>query len=307
MLAIPSSKSGRLDGLGTLNSRISKSSRLKMNKKTKGLIDGLSKFFTPSPDGRKPRGELLDLAEQYRLKKKGPRKSSTSDNGTWPTGTALNSLIPACPISPEIYLPASSWHLSSFKPSSCSSLVGHSELTFTGRLSVPRMPTLRRQPFDSPSSFCTPNITGEADYELTPPRLLPSEPCPSVDNTVFPGHRVDSSMKTSCILQTSPHQRLSTSIEMAVKPRSPYLRPPSVREKAISGSRCKVRRGKEFLWHRKGNVELERSKSAEDKGKKRIPCCHASLALETGFMLRCLCGASVAICLVEEEAGGLMP
>ncbi|XP_072410291.1 histone acetyltransferase KAT6A-like isoform X2 [Chiloscyllium punctatum] len=82
--AVPS-KPGRLDGLSTLNSRTTKSSRLKMNKKTKGLIDGLSKFFTPSPDGRKPRGELLDLAEQYRLKRKGPRKSSTSDNSTWPT------------------------------------------------------------------------------------------------------------------------------------------------------------------------------------------------------------------------------
>ncbi|XP_048378698.1 histone acetyltransferase KAT6A-like isoform X1 [Stegostoma tigrinum] len=82
--AVPS-KPGRLDGLNTLNARTTKSSRLKMNKKTKGLIDGLSKFFTPSPDGRKPRGELLDLAEQYRLKRKGPRKSSTSDNSTWPT------------------------------------------------------------------------------------------------------------------------------------------------------------------------------------------------------------------------------
>ncbi|PIO07045.1 hypothetical protein AB205_0206840, partial [Aquarana catesbeiana] len=34
------------------------------NKKTKGLIDGLTKFFTPSPDGRKARAEALDYSLQ---------------------------------------------------------------------------------------------------------------------------------------------------------------------------------------------------------------------------------------------------
>lgn len=59
---------------------------MKFNKKTKGLIDGLTKFFTPSPDGRKPRGEVVDYSEQYRIRKKGNRKSSTSD---WPTGETM--------------------------------------------------------------------------------------------------------------------------------------------------------------------------------------------------------------------------
>lgn len=59
------------------------SNTLKFNKKTKGLIDGLTKFFTPSPDGRKARGEVVDYSQQYRIRKKGTRKSSTSE---WPTG-----------------------------------------------------------------------------------------------------------------------------------------------------------------------------------------------------------------------------
>ncbi|RXM94802.1 Histone acetyltransferase KAT6A [Acipenser ruthenus] len=54
---------------------------IRLNKKTKGLIDGLTKFFTPSADGRKARGEVVDYSEQYRIRKKGERKSSTSD---WP-------------------------------------------------------------------------------------------------------------------------------------------------------------------------------------------------------------------------------
>ncbi|KAJ7423357.1 lysine acetyltransferase 6A [Willisornis vidua] len=58
------------------------SNTLKFNKKTKGLIDGLTKFFTPSPDGRKARGEVVDYSQQYRIRKKGTRKCSTSE---WPT------------------------------------------------------------------------------------------------------------------------------------------------------------------------------------------------------------------------------
>lgn len=46
------------------------------NKKTKGLIDGLTKFFTPSPDGRKARAEALDYSLQ---RKRGPRKSGQGD------------------------------------------------------------------------------------------------------------------------------------------------------------------------------------------------------------------------------------
>ena len=63
------------------------SATLKFNKKTKGLIDGLTKFFTPSPDGRKARGEVVDYSQQYRIRKKGTRKSSTSE---WPTGKGFS-------------------------------------------------------------------------------------------------------------------------------------------------------------------------------------------------------------------------
>ncbi|XP_054979636.1 histone acetyltransferase KAT6A isoform X1 [Sorex araneus] len=77
-----SSEEGYLERIDGLDFCTDSSVPLKFNKKTKGLIDGLTKFFTPSPDGRKPRGEVVDYSEQYRIRKKGNRKSSTSD---WPT------------------------------------------------------------------------------------------------------------------------------------------------------------------------------------------------------------------------------
>ncbi|KAM3912900.1 histone acetyltransferase KAT6B isoform 1-T1 [Leptodactylus fuscus] len=45
-------------------------SPLKVNKKTKGLIDGLSKFFTPSPEGRRFRRRIVDFSVHYRPRKK---------------------------------------------------------------------------------------------------------------------------------------------------------------------------------------------------------------------------------------------
>ncbi|XP_026066710.1 histone acetyltransferase KAT6A-like [Carassius auratus] len=57
---------------------------LRFNKKTKGLIDALSKFFTPSPEGRKARAEVVDYSQQYRIRKKSSRKGEhderTGDN-----------------------------------------------------------------------------------------------------------------------------------------------------------------------------------------------------------------------------------
>ncbi|XP_058882339.1 histone acetyltransferase KAT6B-like isoform X5 [Acipenser ruthenus] len=71
----------------------STSSKLKVNKKTKGLIDGLTKFFTPSPVGRRSRGQILDFSKHYRPRKKGPQKlSCTSHSSTMATdneGTKL--------------------------------------------------------------------------------------------------------------------------------------------------------------------------------------------------------------------------
>lgn len=78
-----SSEGGYLEQTDVLDFCRDGSTTLKFNKKTKGLIDGLTKFFTPSPDGRKARGEVVDYSQQYRIRKKGTRKSSTSD---WPTG-----------------------------------------------------------------------------------------------------------------------------------------------------------------------------------------------------------------------------
>ncbi|KAL0979209.1 hypothetical protein UPYG_G00182170 [Umbra pygmaea] len=51
---------------------------LRFNKKTKGLIDALTKFFTPSPDGRKARHEV-DYSQQYRIRKKSIRKGEGDD------------------------------------------------------------------------------------------------------------------------------------------------------------------------------------------------------------------------------------
>ncbi|KAG9334366.1 hypothetical protein JZ751_008185 [Albula glossodonta] len=52
---------------------------LRFNKKTKGLIDALTKFFTPSPDGRKARAEVVDYSQQYRIRKKANRKGEADD------------------------------------------------------------------------------------------------------------------------------------------------------------------------------------------------------------------------------------
>nr|XP_020446259.1 histone acetyltransferase KAT6A isoform X2 [Monopterus albus] len=49
-------------------------SSLRLNNKTKGLIDALTKFFTPSPEGRKARQEVVDYSQQCRIRKKASRK-----------------------------------------------------------------------------------------------------------------------------------------------------------------------------------------------------------------------------------------
>ncbi|KAI4890562.1 hypothetical protein NFI96_008281 [Prochilodus magdalenae] len=53
---------------------------LRFNKKTKGLIDALTKFFTPSPDGRKARAEVVDYSQQYRIRKKRRDSDGRTDN-----------------------------------------------------------------------------------------------------------------------------------------------------------------------------------------------------------------------------------
>uniref|UniRef100_A0A8C2K7J1 histone acetyltransferase n=1 Tax=Cyprinus carpio TaxID=7962 RepID=A0A8C2K7J1_CYPCA len=51
-----------------------------INKKTKGLIDGLSKFFTPSPLGRRLRSETSGSSNQHRQRKRGYRKCHATFN-----------------------------------------------------------------------------------------------------------------------------------------------------------------------------------------------------------------------------------
>ncbi|XP_053725963.1 histone acetyltransferase KAT6A [Synchiropus splendidus] len=54
-------------------------SSLRFNNKTKGLIDALTKFFTPSPEGRKARQEVVDYSQQCRIRKKNGRKGEGDD------------------------------------------------------------------------------------------------------------------------------------------------------------------------------------------------------------------------------------
>ncbi|XP_048360564.1 histone acetyltransferase KAT6B isoform X1 [Sphaerodactylus townsendi] len=77
-------------------------STLNVNKKTKGLIDGLTKFFTPSPDGRRSRGEIIDFSKHYRPRKMASQKQSCASH-VLATGTTQklkpSSLPPPTPIS----------------------------------------------------------------------------------------------------------------------------------------------------------------------------------------------------------------
>ncbi|XP_036382225.1 histone acetyltransferase KAT6A isoform X2 [Megalops cyprinoides] len=82
----PSSSSSSCEGypgddrlLFPLREEDSTETGLCFNKKTKGLIDALTKFFTPSPDGRKARAEVVDYSQQYRIRKKGSRKGESDD------------------------------------------------------------------------------------------------------------------------------------------------------------------------------------------------------------------------------------
>ncbi|XP_036381391.1 histone acetyltransferase KAT6B-like isoform X2 [Megalops cyprinoides] len=85
------------------------SSKLTVNKKTKGLIDGLSKFFTPSPAGRRSRGEMVDLSQQCRPRKRGLQKlSCTPHPSSAATGATQKLTTPLCPLLPPPPLPGQS-------------------------------------------------------------------------------------------------------------------------------------------------------------------------------------------------------
>nr|XP_060625113.1 histone acetyltransferase KAT6B isoform X2 [Anolis sagrei ordinatus] len=67
-------------------------STLNVNKKTKGLIDGLTKFFTPSPDGRRSRGEIIDFSKHYRPRKMASQKQTCTSH-VLATGTEIKISI----------------------------------------------------------------------------------------------------------------------------------------------------------------------------------------------------------------------
>ncbi|XP_043912673.1 histone acetyltransferase KAT6B isoform X1 [Protopterus annectens] len=84
-------------------------STFNVNKKTKGLIDGLTKFFTPSPDGRRSRGEIIDFSKHYHPRKKCPQKQScTSNSSMLATGTSQKLKPQPSALPPPTLLPGQS-------------------------------------------------------------------------------------------------------------------------------------------------------------------------------------------------------
>ncbi|GAB1298622.1 Histone acetyltransferase [Apodemus speciosus] len=102
----------------TTSSTYISASTLKVNKKTKGLIDGLTKFFTPSPDGRRSRGEIIDFSKHYRPRKKVSQKQSCTSH-VLATGTTQKLKPPPSALPPPA--PVSGQSPSSQKYSPCTS------------------------------------------------------------------------------------------------------------------------------------------------------------------------------------------
>lgn len=76
---------------------------LTVNKKTKGLIDGLSKFFTPSPVGRRSRALALELpASALSSRDQGPLKQSKPPE---PFSYSSSSALPPAPTLPGLSPP----------------------------------------------------------------------------------------------------------------------------------------------------------------------------------------------------------
>ncbi|KAG8135159.1 hypothetical protein E2320_008201, partial [Naja naja] len=76
----------------TITSTYISAATLNVNKKTQGLIDGLTKFFTPSPDGRRSRGEIIDFSKHYRPRKVASQKPSCTSH-VLATGTEIKITI----------------------------------------------------------------------------------------------------------------------------------------------------------------------------------------------------------------------
>lgn len=106
---------------------------LTVNKKTKGLIDGLSKFFTPSPVGRRSRAVAIELpAKRLSSRDQGPPKLSTppepfafAADATQKISPSSSSVLPPAPtlpgLSPPLQLSNSSTSANSPQSSSSQS------------------------------------------------------------------------------------------------------------------------------------------------------------------------------------------
>ncbi|KAG7462526.1 hypothetical protein MATL_G00185760 [Megalops atlanticus] len=107
-----------------------------VNKKTKGLIDGLSKFFTPSPVGRRSRAGTVDPSKHYRPRKRGLQKRPcTSHSGKTAPGTAQTLTPPLCALPTPTPLPGQS--PTSHKSNGSAS--AHSPLSSSSQSSVPSL------------------------------------------------------------------------------------------------------------------------------------------------------------------------
>ncbi|KAJ8418204.1 hypothetical protein AAFF_G00139130 [Aldrovandia affinis] len=107
-----------------------------VNKKTKGLIDGLSRFFTPSPVGRRSRGEAEDLPKHYRPRKRRLPKWPRAPHSGETTPDASQTLIPPpCALLNPAPLPEQS--PSSQKSSG--SAPAHSPLSSSSQSSAPSL------------------------------------------------------------------------------------------------------------------------------------------------------------------------
>lgn len=109
---------------------------LTVNKKTKGLIDGLSKFFTPSPVGRRSRAVSVDSpANQLSSRDKGPPKLSQPPE---PFAFAADATQKITPPPPAPTLPG----LSPPSQVSSSSTSANSPQSSSSQSSVPSLSSL---------------------------------------------------------------------------------------------------------------------------------------------------------------------
>eukprot|EP00062_Callorhinchus_milii_P001661 gi/632937004/ref/XP_007896926.1/ PREDICTED: histone acetyltransferase KAT6B isoform X1 [Callorhinchus milii] len=182
----------------TLAGATTSTSIFKVNKKTKGLIDGLTKFFTPSPDGRKPRGEIVDISKHYWQKKKSPLKQSGNFNSSmWSTGIS-QKLTPLCQPSPTFPSQSPTSHKSSTSTSANSPQSSSSQSSIPSLSSLPNSSQLKGL-FDGLSHIYTtqgePRKKGLPNY--APPKRKQHRPELSPRSKACPHFREKQGVRSS--------------------------------------------------------------------------------------------------------------